>query len=283
MAVLHEVPKWLQENAHFFVPPVCNKMMYGQGQLKAFFVGGPNQRKDFHIEEGEEFFYMLKGEMILRVMERGQFRDIPIKEGQVFLLPGRIPHSPQRNADTLGFVSEREREPHEMDCLRYFVEDDSGEILFERWFHCDDLGTQLVPIIREFFASEQHRTGKPIPGTVTSNPPVELDTQRHLGDAFSLDDWIKQNQEEILRLGKKALFDQNQYRSKVEILGPGQHVVHEPDVETFLWQWKGTADLSVEGSLVRALQENTTALVPAGKQWRLDAQTGLTLSIRLTP
>jgi hypothetical protein len=27
--------------------------MYGAGQIKVMIVGGPNQRKDFHIEEGE--------------------------------------------------------------------------------------------------------------------------------------------------------------------------------------------------------------------------------------
>jgi len=27
---------------------------HNDGQIKSFFVGGPNQRKDYHIEEGEE-------------------------------------------------------------------------------------------------------------------------------------------------------------------------------------------------------------------------------------
>ena len=47
------------------------------------FVGGPNIRKDFHLEEGEEFFYMEKGAMVLRVLEGGAFKDIHIKEGEV--------------------------------------------------------------------------------------------------------------------------------------------------------------------------------------------------------
>ncbi|CAG2180001.1 unnamed protein product [Oppiella nova] len=71
-------------------------------QLKVFFVGGPNQRKDYHIEEGEELFYMIKGDMCLKVIEKGKPKDVIIKEGQVFLLAAKIPHSPQRFTNTIG-------------------------------------------------------------------------------------------------------------------------------------------------------------------------------------
>jgi len=54
-----------------------------QQQLKVFFVGGPNQRKDFHLEQGEEFFYMKKGSMQLIILERDQFKCISIAEGEV--------------------------------------------------------------------------------------------------------------------------------------------------------------------------------------------------------
>eukprot|EP01126_Amoeba_proteus_P019263 TRINITY_DN198_c0_g1_i7.p1 TRINITY_DN198_c0_g1~~TRINITY_DN198_c0_g1_i7.p1 ORF type:complete len:147 (-),score=33.14 TRINITY_DN198_c0_g1_i7:549-989(-) len=88
---------WLKSNVDSFVPPVCNKLMYGlpQGELKVMFVGGPNQRKDYHIEEGEELFYMLKGNMELPIMEKGKPKIVKIHEGEVFLLPPMIPHSPQ--------------------------------------------------------------------------------------------------------------------------------------------------------------------------------------------
>ncbi len=48
-----------------------------------FFVGGPNQRKDFHIEEGEELFYMKKGGMELIIQEQGTFKTVAIQEGEV--------------------------------------------------------------------------------------------------------------------------------------------------------------------------------------------------------
>ena len=69
--------------------------------MKVFYVGGPNQRKDYHMEEGEELFYMRKGDMTLKIVEGGVFKDVNIKEGQVFLLPAKIPHSPQRQANTV--------------------------------------------------------------------------------------------------------------------------------------------------------------------------------------
>ncbi|KAG0716658.1 3-hydroxyanthranilate 3,4-dioxygenase [Chionoecetes opilio] len=116
--VQHSIPAWVEENKQFFMPPVCNKMMHGEKQLKVFFVGGPNQRKDFHLEEGEEFFYMVKGDMNLITLTNGAFKDVTIKEGEVFQLPGKIPHSPQRFADTVGLVIERERMKSELDCLR---------------------------------------------------------------------------------------------------------------------------------------------------------------------
>lgn len=96
--------KWIDENKTSFLPPVCNKLMYGAGQLKVMFVGGPNVRKDYHIDEGEEFFYMVKGDMNLRIIEKGKPKDVIIKEGEVFVLPSRIQHSPQRKENTVGLV-----------------------------------------------------------------------------------------------------------------------------------------------------------------------------------
>ncbi|RCN37883.1 putative 3-hydroxyanthranilate 3,4-dioxygenase [Ancylostoma caninum] len=111
------VERWIAENKEDFVPPVCNKCMFSE-QLKVFFVGGPNSRKDYHLEEGEEFFYQKNGDMVLKVIERGHPRDITIKEGEIFLLPSRVEHSPQRFANTIGFVVERTRENTEFDCVR---------------------------------------------------------------------------------------------------------------------------------------------------------------------
>ena len=37
----------------------------------------------------------------------------------------------------------------------------NASVLYEEWFHCTDLGTQLVPVIARFHASEAKATGVP--------------------------------------------------------------------------------------------------------------------------
>ncbi|XP_054717432.1 3-hydroxyanthranilate 3,4-dioxygenase-like [Uloborus diversus] len=274
--VINDVNAWLDENKKYFQPPICNKLMHQDGQLKAFFVGGPNSRKDFHMEAGEEFFYMLKGDMRLVVSEKGQFKDLPIREGEVFLLPKGIPHSPQRSEDTIGLVVERERLPEELDCLRYYVED-SDEILYEKWFHCDSL-EGLVPLIKEFFASEQHRTGKPIPGTIPIDKPVPQDIQRQLELPFSLNEWLKLHRHHLDTKGKKTLFE-GVYASRVNVLGAG---IHKPDLdvpETFLWQLEGVTNLKSNGKMY-TIKKNQTALLNQGEKYELENVVGSrTLSV----
>jgi len=111
---------WIAEVRPELKPPVGNKLLYG-GQLKVMVVGGPNERDDFHIEQGEEIFIQLIGDMTLIVLERNELRHIPIREGEVFCLPGRIPHVTQRLAGTVGLVIERERKPEEIDGMRWLV------------------------------------------------------------------------------------------------------------------------------------------------------------------
>lgn len=103
---------------------------------------------------------MVRGDMCLKVVEKGKHKDIVIREGEVFLLPAKVPHSPQRYANTVGLVVERERSNWEVDGLRFYV-GNSNVVLYERWFHCVDLGSQLKPIIDEFFNSDEFRTQKP--------------------------------------------------------------------------------------------------------------------------
>eukprot|EP00158_Paraphelidium_tribonemae_P000039 Partr_v1_DN12014_c0_g1_i1_m13143 putative Catalyzes the oxidative ring opening of 3- hydroxyanthranilate to 2-amino-3-carboxymuconate semialdehyde, which spontaneously cyclizes to quinolinate (By similarity) len=144
--------KWIEDIRPQLQPPVGNKLMFG-GQQKIMVVGGPNSREDYHIEEGEEIFFQLTGAMTVEAMERGARKPVPIPEGHIFCLPGRIPHSPQRLAGTVGLVIERDRLPGEIDGLRWYCRDGSTRVLYEEWFACTDLGVQLKPVINRFFAS----------------------------------------------------------------------------------------------------------------------------------
>jgi 3-hydroxyanthranilate 3,4-dioxygenase len=121
-------------------------------------VGGPNQRKDFHVNPTEEFFYQLEGDMVLRVMDENTKRvDIPIREGEVYLLPRLVPHSPQRGENTIGMVVEVQRPEGQLDHLRYYC-DACDHVLFDPTFYCTDLGSQLKPLIEQFRGDEALRT-----------------------------------------------------------------------------------------------------------------------------
>ena len=148
---------WIEEHRSLLKPPVGNKMIWQDSEFMVMAVGGPNQRKDFHVEEGEEFFLQVEGDITLRIIEDGKVREIPIREGEMFLLPPRIPHSPQRPAGTIGLVIERRRAEAEEDHLRWFCEQ-CGEVLYDANFQLVDLGKQLKPIIERFYADETLRT-----------------------------------------------------------------------------------------------------------------------------
>ncbi len=160
--------KWVDEHRDLLKPPVGNKMIWQDAEFLVMAVGGPNQRKDFHVEDGEEFFYQVEGDITVRIIEDGQVRDVPIREGEVFLLPAGIPHSPQRPANTVGLVIERRRQEGERDHLRWFC-DACGEMLYDASFELVDLGKQLKPVIEDFYADQAKRTCKKC-GTVMAVP-----------------------------------------------------------------------------------------------------------------
>lgn len=148
---------WIEENRHLLKPPVGNKKIWEDTNFDVFVVGGPNQRKDYHIDPDEEFFYMVEGDMVLKVVDDGEFKDIEIKEGQIFLLPPDIPHSPQREAGSVGLVIEHKRRPDQEDGLRWYC-DECGEILHEERFHLTDIVGQLKKAIQDFKANDELRT-----------------------------------------------------------------------------------------------------------------------------
>lgn len=150
---------WIDDNRELLKPPVGNKLVWEDTEFNIMIVGGPNTRKDYHIDPGEEFFYQIEGDMVLKVIEDGKPRDIKIKEGEIYLLAANVPHSPQRFPDTVGLVVERIRKPDERDHLRWYCEE-CGEILYDESFHCTNLGTQLKPVIEKFHGDETLRTCK---------------------------------------------------------------------------------------------------------------------------
>jgi 3-hydroxyanthranilate 3,4-dioxygenase len=148
--------RWIDENRHLLKPPVGNKQVFRDTEFIIMVVGGPNSRSDFHVDPGEEFFYQLEGDMLLKTVQGGQVVDVPINEGDIFLLPPGIPHSPQRFANTVGLVIERQRRPGERDGLQWYC-DNCEHLLYEEFFELTNIETQFPPVFEHFFSSEARR------------------------------------------------------------------------------------------------------------------------------
>ena len=140
--------QWIDDHRDQLKPPVGAKKLFEDANFIVMVVGGPNSRNDYHINEGEEFFYQLEGDMTLKVVDEGVFRDIRIRQGDVFLLPANVPHSPQREANTVGLVVERPRLPHERDGLRWYCASCEA-VVFEEFFEVSDfLGQMKATMMR---------------------------------------------------------------------------------------------------------------------------------------
>ena len=149
--------RWIDEHRHLLQPPVGNKRVFRDGDFIIMVVGGPNARQDYHVDPGQEFFYQLEGDMLLTTVQDGRKVDVPIREGEVLLIPSRLPHSPQRRANTVGLVIERQRRPGERDGFQWYCEA-CGNLLYEEFFELTDIEKQFPPVFERFYANRERRT-----------------------------------------------------------------------------------------------------------------------------
>lgn len=152
--------KWIDDNRHLLKPPVGNKQIWMEAEdFIVMVVGGPNLRTDYHYNETEEFFYQLEGDMVLRLFdeEEGKPVDVPIREGEIFLLPAKVPHSPQRIADGVGLVIERIRQEGMTDGLQWYCQECNHRI-YEAYFFLENIMTQMQGVFDKFYNSVEDRT-----------------------------------------------------------------------------------------------------------------------------
>lgn len=151
--------KWIDDNRHLLKPPVGNQVVYKDSEFIIMVVGGPNARKEFHYNEGEEFFYQIEGDMELPIRENGKTRVIKIREGEIFLLPGKVEHSPQRFKNTIGLVIERVRRPNETDACSWYCEQ-CDELLYRATFPLHDIVEELPKLMQNYYDDIGLRTCK---------------------------------------------------------------------------------------------------------------------------
>ncbi len=173
MAVLRpfNLRQWIDDNRHLLKPPVGNQQVYkAADDFIVMVVGGPNSRKDFHYNETEELFYQLEGDVVVRIIEDGKIVPIEIKEGDMFLLPAKVPHSPQRGPNTVGLVIERVRSSDMLDSFAWYCEQCSNK-LYEKFLPVADIVKELPPVMNAFYENEDlctckqcgHKMEKPQP------------------------------------------------------------------------------------------------------------------------
>jgi len=152
---------WIDENQHLLKPPVGNKMLFPENAgMIVMIVGGPNQRVDYHDDPVEEFFYQLKNDMMLKVVDRGKHQDIRIREGEVFLLPPHMRHSPQRPiAGSIGLVVESPRQPGVKDGFEWYCMNCKA-LVHRVEVAVSDIVKDLPPLYDAFYSDEKARTCK---------------------------------------------------------------------------------------------------------------------------
>jgi len=150
--------KWIDEHRNELKPPVGNRNLYKEaGDYIVMIVAGPNARKDYHYNETEELYYQIEGNINVRIQEDGKAVDIPIREGEMFLLPAKVPHSPMRSEGSIGLVIECVRSAKERDGLLWFC-DNCNEKLHETYFHLENIEKDFLPRFKEYYNSEKMRT-----------------------------------------------------------------------------------------------------------------------------
>lgn len=152
--------KWIDEHKHLLKPPVGNQQIWSDADLMVTVVGGPNKRTDYHDDPGEEFFYQLKGDMLLKLHDvtTGEFYDVPIREGDIFLLPPHMRHSPQRpQENSVGLVIEHKRPEGKPDAFEWYCFE-CQHLVYRAEITLKSIVDDLPPVYAAFYVDEKKRT-----------------------------------------------------------------------------------------------------------------------------
>lgn len=151
--------RWVENNAQLFRPPFkTNHLLVHHKDFLVMILRGPNTRLDFHIEPGDEFFYQIEGDMELHLKPEGRRREVvTIKAGEIFVVPGGLPHSPRRFENTWGLVIERKRRAEEKEEFAWFCEQCDALVL-SRVVNQGNIPSQVSAVYGEFNADPRLRT-----------------------------------------------------------------------------------------------------------------------------
>jgi len=159
--------QWIEDHRDELRPPVANKQVWREADMIVMIVGGGNERNDFHDDPREEFFYQIKGDMTLWLWpEPGQEPfPMPIREGEVYLLPPNLRHSPQRpDPESVGLVVEYQRDLGELDGFEWACTN-CNNVVHRVELQVQAIDKDLPPLFAAFNEDEDARTC-PVCGTL---------------------------------------------------------------------------------------------------------------------
>jgi 3-hydroxyanthranilate 3,4-dioxygenase len=166
---------WVDKFRDQLKPPVSNKLLFEEDGMIAQIIGGPNTRVDFHDDPVQEFFYQIKGDMILKVIDDGEIKSIRLNEGEVFMLPPHMRHSPQRPVPgSYGLVVESPRMAGMLDAFEWYCFECMA-CIHRIEVPVNNIVDDLPPLYEAFYVDDAARTcdscgavhpgkGKPPPG-----------------------------------------------------------------------------------------------------------------------
>jgi 3-hydroxyanthranilate 3,4-dioxygenase len=135
------------------------EVLWQEPESLAFVARGREYRSEFHINDSDEFTYMIKGTMNLHYRTpEGKEEIVVIPEGSVNFMPAGTPHSPRFPPDAFALIVERGRRQNEIDKFQWFCPK-CDELLHEEEFVVSDYRADPVSqAYRNFFESEKART-----------------------------------------------------------------------------------------------------------------------------
>ena len=149
--------QWIDDHQHLLKPPVNNKIVFENADLMVTVVGGPNERLDYHVDPVEEFFYQMKGNAFLRVMTQEGPQEVHLKEGDVFLLPPFVRHSPQRPEEgSICLVIEPKRPEGMVDAFEWYCQS-CNHLVHRTELILKDISKDLQPAFNAFANDESLR------------------------------------------------------------------------------------------------------------------------------
>ncbi|MGI9013641.1 MAG: 3-hydroxyanthranilate 3,4-dioxygenase [Phycisphaerales bacterium] len=166
------IHKWVEEHRADLKPPVGNKYLYDGEGFFVMVIAGPNARNDFHVVDSEEYFYQLKGDIVVRIQEHGVIRDIPVREGETFFIPRNVPHSPTRPPGTIGVVVELRRPPGQIEHLQFYCEK-CHALVYDKAFDCADIVEHFAQAMEAFWADAELSTCKKCGTRVPRAKPIK--------------------------------------------------------------------------------------------------------------